>query len=186
MRLYAFFAESYAVRRLSLSSSSSTTRCTYGLFRAAWAAPIAPAPALAAFFFFDAMALLEIGGFGRPWRSDPVTAGRRAKRRPGCLREPYPGATSGVTPPRSACARRSALGRHRARAAGARRARLRLLESLLEHLVDALDERELDLRQQALGEVVEIGLVELRRDHTGHPSALRGERLLLEAADRQH
>jgi hypothetical protein len=32
------------------------------LFRAAWAAPIAPAPALAAFFFFDAMALLESAG----------------------------------------------------------------------------------------------------------------------------
>src|SRR3954465_15796498 len=71
MRAYAFLPESYAVRRLSLSSSSSTTRCTYGLFRAAWAAPIAPAPALAAFFFFDAMALLEIGGFGLAGRTIP-------------------------------------------------------------------------------------------------------------------
>src|SRR3954454_14418546 len=62
MRPYAFFAESYAVRRLSLSSSSSTMRCTYGFDRAAWAAPIAPAPALAAFFFLDAMALLESAG----------------------------------------------------------------------------------------------------------------------------
>src|SRR3954451_4169075 len=100
MRLYAFFAESYAVRRLSLSSSSSTTRWTYGLLRAAWAAPIAPAPALAAFFFFDAMALLEIGGLAL-----------------GLLREPYPGATPGVTPLVSACAGCGTLGRHRARAA---------------------------------------------------------------------
>src|SRR3954470_7797457 len=77
MRSLIFLADSNAVRRLSLNSSSSTRRCTYGFDRAAWAAPIAPAPALAAFFFFDAMALLESAGV---------------------VAQPYPGATLGVTP----------------------------------------------------------------------------------------
>src|SRR3954454_23095933 len=82
MRPYAFFAESYAVRRLSLSSSSSTTRCTYGLFRAAWAAPIAPAPALAAFFFFDAMALLESACLGATIPGDTPAGNPPERQRP--------------------------------------------------------------------------------------------------------
>ena len=42
IRSYAFRAESYAVRRFSRRSSSSTIRCTYGLDRAALPAAIAP------------------------------------------------------------------------------------------------------------------------------------------------
>src|SRR3954454_21100589 len=141
-------------------------RCTYGFDRAAWAAPTAPAPALAAFFFLDAMALLEIGGHaGQPY-----------------TREQSAGYPLGV----SARPRGGALARHRARPRTPGRARLRPLERRLEHFVDPLDEREPHLSQEALREVLEVRLVQLRGDRVRHARALRGERLLLEPADRQH
>src|SRR3954470_14509205 len=91
MRSLIFLADSNAVRRLSLNSSSSTTRCTYGFDRAAWAAPSAPAPALAAFFFFDAMALLESACLGA---SIP---GERHRGNPGSDQRARAAALSGAT-----------------------------------------------------------------------------------------
>ena len=60
------------------------------------------------------------------------------------------------------------------------------LERLRQHLLDAFHPDELDVLQQVLREVLDVGLVQLRRDHALEPGVLRGERLLLEPADRQH
>ena len=45
---------------------------------------------------------------------------------------------------------------------------------------------EAHLVADAFGDVVEIGAVPLRDDHVGQPCGVRGERLLLQAADRKH
>src|SRR3954447_11063557 len=66
------------------------------------------------------------------------------------------------------------------------RCRRRRLERELEDLLDVLDETELDVLAQVLGEILAVALVELRGDDEAHARALGRERLLLEPADRQH
>src|SRR4051794_32581031 len=87
---------------------------------------------------------------------------------------------------RSACPCGGPLARHRSRPRSPGSARLRPLERHVEHLVDALDEGEPHLLEEALGEVLDVGLVQLRGDYVRHAGALRGERLLLQPTDRQH
>src|SRR6185437_7805743 len=60
------------------------------------------------------------------------------------------------------------------------------LEGQLEHLVDLRGELELDAAAQVRRDLVEVGLVQLRCDHALDASPLSGQRLLLEAADREH
>src|SRR4051794_18732970 len=61
-----------------------------------------------------------------------------------------------------------------------------LLERDLEHLVDLVDPVELDVLLERVGELLEVRLVLLRRDHALDAEALGGDRLLAQAADRQH
>src|SRR5689334_15542173 len=124
---------------------------------------MAPAPALAAFFFLDAIALLASAWWANHTR---------------------PGAPCNPTGSTSFRGRALACG-----AADRRRppARLALgLERLAQQLVHVVHERELDLLEQVLGKIVQVGLVQLRRDHARDAGALRGQGLLLEPADRQH
>src|SRR4029079_3138660 len=71
---------------------------------------------------------------------------------------------------------------------GTRRAavRRRRLERGLEHLGHPLDEHERDVASQLPATLLGVALVHRGRDHGRDPVALRRERLLLEAADRQH
>src|SRR6202020_2376040 len=78
-------------------------------------------------------------------------------------------------------ARRSG-GLERPRAPASRSA----LERDLERLPDRGHEAELEVLAQMLGDLVDVLLVERRRDHGADTVALRGQRLLLEATDRQH
>src|SRR3954453_17710708 len=55
----------------------------------------------------------------------------------------------------------------------------RRLKRQLEDLIAGLDEAELDLLEQVRWEVLEVGFVELRRDHQRDAVALCRERLLL-------
>src|SRR5215212_621094 len=109
-------------------SSSSTTRCTYGLYRAFRAAFWA----LAAFFFAAIPPSLAVKF--RAW-------GRA-----------YPG-----SPP---------------------------VERGGEDLGDLTHPHELHAVAQVLREVLGVGLVAARREHAAHARPLRGQRLLLQAADR--
>src|SRR4051794_7499149 len=88
-----------------------------------------------------------------------ATAGRRwVQRRPGC------GGGSGGEP-----------------LAAARR-----LERDVEHLADGHDRVEGHLLADVRGHVVEVAAVALGEDHVGQSGRVRGEHLLLQAADRQH
>ena len=60
------------------------------------------------------------------------------------------------------------------------------LQRLGQRLVEVVDEHEVDLLAQVLGDVVDVGLVQLRRDDALDPGPLSRQRLLLQAADRQH
>src|SRR5918992_409724 len=55
----------------------------------------------------------------------------------------------------------------------------------LERFADLLDVGELELAQLVLGDLGDVGLVAGRDDHPLDPGALRGERLLLQAAHRK-
>src|SRR5579862_2508210 len=63
--------------------------------------------------------------------------------------------------------------------------RLRL-EREREHLAEAHHRVERHLVTDIGGDVVEVGAVALRDDDVGQPRCVRGERLLLQPADRQH
>src|SRR5919198_3105446 len=86
--------------------------------------------------------------------------------------------------PRLACGCR----REHTRTAPTPRARCgpRRLERELEHLLDVVEEPELDVLAQMLGEVLAVALVELGRDHQLDAVALGRERLLLQPTDREH
>ena len=56
----------------------------------------------------------------------------------------------------------------------------------LEHLLDAVHEDEVEVLAQVLRNVLDVLLVQLRRDHALDAGGLGGERLLLQPADRQH
>ena len=60
------------------------------------------------------------------------------------------------------------------------------LQRDFEHLSDLRDELEVEVLAQVLGDLVDVLLVASGRDHHPDPTALGGQRLLLEAADRQH
>src|SRR4051794_12390562 len=60
------------------------------------------------------------------------------------------------------------------------------LQGLAQHLADLGHPDELQALAQVLGDVVGVGLVERRGDDRAHVVALRGQRLLLQPADRQH
>src|SRR3954464_5875744 len=111
-------------------SSSSTTRWTYGLYRAFTAALWA----LAAFFFAAIPPSLAV-----KFRA---------------LGRAYPGSAP--------------------------------IERGVEDLGDIADPHELHPVAQVLGEVLEVGLVAPRRQHALDARPLRSQRLLLQAADRQH
>src|SRR4051812_18662543 len=81
---------------------------------------------------------------------------------------------------------------HRTRALSAPRSgrapvpRRRRRERRVEHLGHRVDEDEREIAAQVLRDLVDVGLVQRRRDHRRDAIALRRERLLLQAADRQH
>src|ERR687894_1346049 len=60
------------------------------------------------------------------------------------------------------------------------------LQRSLEYFVYRVHPPELEALPQHVGEVLEVGLVAPRRDHALDPEALRGQRLLLQPADREH
>src|SRR6185503_2469298 len=62
----------------------------------------------------------------------------------------------------------------------------RLLEREPEHLVDRHHRMERNLLAHVFGDVLEVGAVSLRDDDVGDACRMRGEHLLLEAADRQY
>src|SRR3954467_4256916 len=79
-------------------------------------------------------------------------------------------------------------GRFRANAnhiPGALAANAGLLERDVEHFGDVGHEVELQIAPQVLGDLVDVGLVELRGDDGPDTEALRRECLLLQPADRQ-
>ena len=141
MRAYALRADSNALRMLSRSSSSSTSRWTYGFERTALPAAYAPAPAFAA-FFFAAIALLGSACCGHSTRSRPTLRnafGALPLERASSTSSTWSTSTNFMLA-RAACSGMSSMS------------------------------------------------ASLRRghDHALDPGALRGQRLLLEAADRQH
>src|SRR5882757_10972926 len=66
-----------------------------------------------------------------------------------------------------------------------RRAFLRRLECNFEHVADLLGVDELELAELLLGDLLDVALVALGDDHALDPGPLGGERLLLQAPDRQ-
>src|SRR5215213_9200585 len=60
------------------------------------------------------------------------------------------------------------------------------LKGRLEDLRDAIHEHEFEVLSLVLGDLGHITAVSLRHDHSLDPGALGGERLLLQATDRQH
>src|SRR3954452_24840328 len=124
---------------------------------------MAPAPALAAFFFFDAIALLASA-----WSANHTRTGEACN------------------PSRSAAPRRRALALGPPHGGRAARGPGLGLERLAQDPIDVVGEHELDVVQQVLRHLVEVRLVQLRRDDARDAGALRRERLLLQAADRQH
>src|SRR5438876_8472276 len=59
------------------------------------------------------------------------------------------------------------------------------LESQVQHLADAHDRMELHLLANLLGNLLEVGSVPLGQDDLAEARGVRGQDLLLEAADRQ-
>src|SRR6266536_2702265 len=60
------------------------------------------------------------------------------------------------------------------------------LQRGLQRLLDPVDEHELEPLALVLGDLGDLAVVAVRDDHPLDPGALGGERLLLQAADRQH
>src|SRR4051794_4494422 len=60
------------------------------------------------------------------------------------------------------------------------------LQGGLEHLLDAIDEHELEVLPLVFGDLGDITAVPLGHDHPLDPGPFRGQGLLLQAADGQH
>src|SRR5256714_3528883 len=113
-----------------------------------------------------------------PWlSSDPLLAGNIPG--PGKRQRPSADLRSGqaLARGRRSAPRGAAGAPSRARQLGRPGRRRRRLERLLEDALDLVDEDELDAARQVFRELVEVGLVQLRRDHALDARALSRERL---------
>src|SRR4051812_5314121 len=150
-------SRAYALRALSRATRTLSRSSSSWTKRCTYWLPHAPSAAARAFSgLLFAIVVLHLGSFCGPSAILYPGPGRRTRAL--CAPPARPGAV---------------LRRRR----GERR---------LEDLRDRVDEHERQIAPQVLGDLVDVGLVQRGRDHRRDAVALGGERLLLEAADRQH